>query len=53
MARNNPTTHEHVGGGSLPLPGGVTNGPGGSLYVSVNSANTEPGSGAVVRVAAA
>ena len=50
---SNPTTHEHVGGGSLPLPGGVTNGPGGSLYVSVNSANTEPGSGAVVRVAAA
>ena len=50
---SNPATHEHVGGGSLPLPGGVTNGPDGSLYVSVNSANTERGSGAVVRVAAA
>jgi outer membrane protein assembly factor BamB len=49
----NPSAHQHVGGGSLPLPGGVTPGPGGTLYVSVNSANTAPGSGKVVRVAPA
>src|SRR2546428_1027016 len=49
----NPSVHQHVGGGSLPLPGGVTPGPGGTLYVSVNSANTAPGSGKVVRVAPA
>ena len=49
----NPSVHQHVGGGSLPLPGGITPGPGGTLYVSVNSANTAPGSGKVVRVAPA
>jgi len=49
----NPGVHQHVGGGSLPLPGGVSPGPGGTLYVSVNSANTAPGSGKVVRVAPA
>jgi hypothetical protein len=48
---SNPSVKEHVGGGSLPVPGGVTAGPDGSLYVSVNSANTAPGSGMVVRVA--
>ncbi len=47
----NPTVHEHVGGGSLPLPGGVSPAADGSLYVSVNSANTAPGSGMIVRVA--
>jgi len=50
---SNPTVHQHVGGGSLPLPGGVTPGAGGALYVSVNSANTAPGSGKIVRVAPA
>jgi len=49
----NPSVHQHVGGGSLPLPGGITPGPGETLYVSVNSANTAPGSGKVVRVAPA
>jgi hypothetical protein len=46
----NPGVKQHVGGGHLPVPGGVTVGSEGSLYVSVNSANTAPGSGMVVRV---
>jgi hypothetical protein len=49
---NHPTAVEHVGGGSLPLPGGVAQGRDGGLYVSVNSANTDLNSGGVVRVAA-
>ena len=50
---SDPTAAEHVGGGSLPLPGGVAQGRDGGLYVSVNSANTDIDSGGVVRVAAA
>src|SRR5437899_2670745 len=50
---SNPSVHQHVGGGSLPLPGGVTSGGGGTLFVTVNSANTAPGSGKIVRVAPA
>jgi hypothetical protein len=46
----NPSVHQRVGGGALPLPGGVTPGGEGSVYVSVNSANTAPGSGQIVRV---
>ena len=47
---NNPSVHQRVGGGALPLPGGITPGPGGSLFVSINSANATTGSGAVVQV---
>ena len=46
----NPSSHQRVGGGALPVPGGVTPGNDGSLYVSINSANTAPGSGKIVRV---
>jgi hypothetical protein len=46
-----PSVKQHVGGGHLPVPGGVTVGSEGSLYVSVNSATTVRGSGMVVRVA--
>lgn len=45
-----PSRQTHVGGGRLPLPGGIAFGPHGGLYVSINSANPTPGSGAVVRV---
>ena len=45
-----PSVHQHVGGGALPLPGGVTPGSAGSLYVSVNSADVTPGSGKIVLV---
>ena len=41
----------HIGLGRLPLPGGIVQGPDGAMYVTVNSANPAPGSGAVVRVA--
>ncbi|MGE5156143.1 MAG: ScyD/ScyE family protein, partial [Betaproteobacteria bacterium] len=45
-----PTQLDHVGAGSLPLPGGIAQGPDGAMYVSINSADPDAGSGAVVRV---
>jgi hypothetical protein len=48
---SNPSAVEHVGLGSLPLPGGIAQGRDGAMYVSVNSANTALNSGAVVKVA--
>ncbi len=47
---SSPTTITHIGGGSLPLPGGIAQGPDGAMYVTINSASPVPGSGAVVRV---
>ena len=44
-----PSQITHVGGGSLPLPGGIAQGPDGRMYVSINTAGA-PGSGAVVRL---
>jgi hypothetical protein len=46
-----PSQLDHVGAGWLPLPGGIAQGPDGAMYVSINSANPHPGSGAIVRVA--
>jgi hypothetical protein len=48
---SNPSSLTHVGGGSLPLPGGIAQGRDGAMYVSINSANTTLGSGGVVKVA--
>ena len=45
-----PTRLDRIGGGRLPLPGGITQGPDGAMYVSINSASPVPGSGAIVRV---
>ena len=45
-----PKQLTRVGGGSLPLPGGIAQAPNGDIYVSINSANPEPGSGAIVRI---
>ncbi len=45
-----PTTIAHIGGGSLPLPGGIAQGPDGAMYVTINSASPVAGSGAVVRI---
>jgi hypothetical protein len=45
-----PTHLQRIGLGQLPLPGGIAQGPDGAMYVSINSASPEPGSGAVVRV---
>jgi hypothetical protein len=46
----NPAALQHIGGGSLPVPGGIAQGPDGAMYVTVGSAATAPGSGAVVKV---
>lgn len=44
-----PTQHTRIGGGQLPVPGGIAQGPDGAMYVTVGS--SAPGaSGAVVRV---
>jgi sugar lactone lactonase YvrE len=45
-----PTRLYRMGGGSLPLPGGIAEGPDDSIFVSVNSANPLPGTGAVVKI---
>jgi hypothetical protein len=47
-----PSAITHVGGGSLPLPGGIAQGPDGAMYVSVGAADSTPESGAIMRVAA-
>ena len=47
---DNPHDIDHFGLGRLPLPGGIAQGPDGAMYVTVNSANPAPGSGAVVRL---
>jgi hypothetical protein len=47
---NNPGQVERIGGGSLPLPGGIAQGPDGAMYVSVNSSSPVPNSGAIVKV---
>ena len=36
--------------GSLPVPGGIAQGPDGAIYVSIGSADTTLNGGAVVRV---
>ena len=46
----NPASLTHIGGGALPLPGGIAQGPDGAMYVTIGSANTALNSGAVVRV---
>ena len=45
-----PTHLTRIGGGQLPLPGGIAQGPDGAMYVSVNSSSPDPGSGAVMKV---
>jgi hypothetical protein len=48
---SSPATIDRVGGGSLPTPGGVAQGPDGALYVTTGSADVTPDAGAVARVA--
>jgi hypothetical protein len=45
-----PTRLTRIGGGQLPLPGGIAQGPNGDMYVTTNSSSPTPGSGAVVRI---
>lgn len=44
----NPKAIQHIGG--TPFPGGIKEGPDGSMYVAVNSPITAPGAGGVVKV---
>jgi hypothetical protein len=50
VARRTTDDLIHIGGGSLPLPGGIAQGPGSSMFVSLNADNPAPGSGSVVKV---
>lgn len=47
---DDPTQLVRIGGGNLPLPGGIAQGRNGAMYVTINSANPTPGSGAVVKI---
>lgn len=45
-----PQRLTRIGAGQLPLPGGIAQAPNGDMYVSTNSADTDPGSGAIVKI---
>ena len=45
-----PDQLTRIGGGMLPLPGGIAQGPDHAMYVSINSASPERNSGAVVKI---
>lgn len=45
-----PDQLARIGGGMLPLPGGIAQGPDHAIYVTINSANPERDSGAVVKI---
>jgi len=47
---DSPTHLRHIGGGQLPFPGGIAQGPDGAMYVTVNSAGPAAANGAVMRV---
>ena len=49
----NPASVQHIGGGSVVLPGGIKQGPDGAMYVAVGSPDTTPGGGGVVKVRSA
>lgn len=46
-----PGTVEHIGGGELPVPGGIAQGPDGAMYVTVGSTGSTTADGAVMRLA--
>lgn len=49
---SNPAAVQHIGGGRLPLPGGIAQGPDGAMYVAVGSAGaTTIANGAIMKVA--
>ena len=47
---SDPSSVEHIGLGSVPTPGGIAQGPDGSMYVAVGAPDTAPASGGVVKV---
>jgi hypothetical protein len=48
---SDPASPEHIGGGQLPFPGGVAQGPDGAMYATVFSAGTTTANGSVMRIA--
>lgn len=47
---DNPAQLKRMGGGDLPLPGGIAEGSDGTMFVSINSSSPVPNSGAVVKL---
>jgi hypothetical protein len=47
---DHPDQLTRIGGGMLPIPGGIAQGPDHAMYVTVNSASPERNSGAVVKI---
>jgi sugar lactone lactonase YvrE len=47
---SHPSTITHIGNGSLPLPGGIAQGPNGDMFVTVNSTGSTTADGAVERL---
>jgi hypothetical protein len=47
---SHPSSVQHIGLGSVPTPGGIAQGPDGSMYVAVGAPDTAPASGGVVKV---
>jgi hypothetical protein len=47
---DDPTHLTRMGGGDLPLAGGIAEGSDGAMFVSINSSNPVPNSGAVVKL---
>ncbi|MGH8860262.1 MAG: ScyD/ScyE family protein [Jatrophihabitantaceae bacterium] len=47
---HHPTQLDRIGGGMLPFPGGIAQGPDEAMYVTINSSTAPAGTGAVVRV---
>ena len=50
VARRTTDDLVHIGGGSLPLPGAIAQGPGGAMFVALVADSPQPGSGSVVKV---
>ena len=50
VARRSTDDLVHIGGGALPLPGGIAQGPGGAMFVALVADSPQPGSGSVVKV---
>jgi hypothetical protein len=50
VARRTTDDLIHVGGGRLPLPGGIAQGPSGAMFVSLMADSPTPGTGSVAKV---
>ena len=48
---SDPASIEHIGGGQVPFPGGIAQGPDGAMYVTTFAAGTTAAKGSVMRIA--